>query len=87
VATADDRHKTDDAWKDAEGYWKEYIDAYPDRPGAASARRLRGEVQALRGQTKEAVETWKNVSAPMTPLEKLASLWLAKQLAERKQPG
>ena len=87
VANADDARATDDAWRDAEGYWKEFIENYSDRPGAASVRRLRGEVQALRGQTKEAIETWKNVSAPMTPLEKLASLWLAKQLAERKPEG
>ena len=33
----------------------------------------------MRGEAKEAIRQWQDVSAPMTDLEKLASLWLAKQ--------
>jgi hypothetical protein len=70
------------AWSDAEGYWKDYTDNYPGRPGFNAARLRRGEAQAMRGDIQEAVRTFQDVSAPMTDLEKLASLLLAKQVAQ-----
>jgi hypothetical protein len=75
-------------WIDAEGYWKEFLDAYAGSlwPGVAAARRLRGEAQERLGQKAEALATWRDVSAPMTELEKLAVLWLARQL-DQKPPG
>jgi hypothetical protein len=83
VATPADTRKADDAWKDAEGYWNEYIETYPRRPGQAAARRLRGEALARRGQVKEAIAAWQDTRAPMTDLEKLANAWLVKQLREQ----
>jgi hypothetical protein len=74
-----DAREASEHWKDAEGYWKEYIETYPGRSGLAAARRLYGETWMMRGETKEAIRQWQDVSAPMTDLEKLASLWLAKQ--------
>ncbi len=71
-------------WGNAEGYWKEYLDTNPGRPGVASARRLRGEAQAMLGQREEAAKSLRDVAGPMTDLEKLGSLWLAKQLAGAK---
>jgi hypothetical protein len=72
-------------WTDAEGYWKEYLDQNPGRPGVASGRRLRGEAQAMLGQREEAAKSLGDISAPMADLEKLGCLWLAKQLAAAKR--
>jgi hypothetical protein len=66
-------------WTDAADYWKEFIDINPGRPAVADARRLRGEVLAQLGQVEKAVPLWQDVSAPMSDLEKLAVLWLARQ--------
>jgi hypothetical protein len=77
-SSAADGRKAEVAWKDAAGYWKEYIDSPGDRPGLVAARRLRGEALAMRGQTKEAVAVWRDLSGPMTDLDRLAHLWLAK---------
>jgi hypothetical protein len=74
---AADGQKTDVAWKDAESYWKEYADT--DGPGLIAARRLRGEALANRGMKKEARAVWQDLSGPMTDLDRLAHLWLAKQ--------
>ncbi len=84
AAEADAEHKTlVDDWKDAEEYWKDYVESYADQPGIVSAQLLRAEARALQGQKKEAIKMLQEAAAATTGLEKLACLWLAKQLAER----
>lgn len=67
-------------WTDAEGYWKEFLDANDKRSGLSAGRRLRAQAQAALGQTDDARRSLQDVSEAMTDLEKLACLWLAKQL-------
>ncbi|MFO0843492.1 MAG: hypothetical protein U0797_14005 [Gemmataceae bacterium] len=69
-------------WTDAEGYWKEFLDANPGRPAAPAGRRLRSESQVALGQAEEARKGLEDLSGPMTDLEKLASLWLARRAAQ-----
>lgn len=77
VALPGEAQQARKTWTDAEDYWREYLETYPGRPGVAAARRLRGEALVRLGRGDEAAAVWKDVSAPMTDLEKLASLWLA----------
>jgi hypothetical protein len=79
IAAAGDIDNARKTWIDAEGYWKEFLDNNPGRPGLAAASRLLGEAQLMLGQKDEASKTWKDLSTSMTDLEKLARLWLAQQ--------
>jgi tetratricopeptide (TPR) repeat protein len=63
---------------DAEGYWKEFLDNNPTRPGVASAQFLRAESLAHLGRKDEATKRWKDTSAPQTDLERLGRLWKAR---------
>jgi hypothetical protein len=82
-AQPDDAERARDAWRDAESYWKEFVETYTNHPDLAAARRLRGEALAHLGQTKEAAASWQTWSEGMTPEEKLAGLWLARRVAPR----
>jgi hypothetical protein len=75
-----DVKKARDLWQDALSWWREYETRYPKLPGHAHARRLRGRAEAMRGDWQTAVATWDHLSDTMTPLEKLANLYLARQL-------
>ncbi len=79
----DDADKVLSAWKDAAGYWKEFLDTYPTRNGSVAARLRLAETQAMRGEYPQAEETLKDLSADMTDLEKLARLWLIEQWAKK----
>jgi hypothetical protein len=69
-------------WTDAEGYWKEFLEANAGRPSVPAARRLRAESLAALGQQDEARKSLEDLSGPMSELEKLACLWLAKQTGQ-----
>lgn len=73
-------------WGATESYWKEFVDGNATRPAVAAGRRLHAETLARTGNLEEASKRLQDVSGPMSELEKLASLWLAKQLAARKGP-
>jgi hypothetical protein len=75
-----DAKKARDLWQDALSWWREYETRYPKQPGRDHARRLRGRAEAMRGDRQAAVATWEQLSDTMTPLEKLANLYLARQL-------
>lgn len=79
IAAGSDAANAARAWTDAVSLWQAYLDENPGRPGVAQARRLQAEALLRAGKKDEAVKLWQDVSAPMGELEKLASLWLAKQ--------
>jgi hypothetical protein len=74
-----------DVWKDARGWWEEYSRADRTHPGVVSARRLHGQAEAALGNTAEALRLWRDLSKPMTDPEKLANLYLARQLEKKKK--
>jgi len=78
-----DIEKAKQAWQDARGTWKKYDEDYPQRGDRADARRMRGRAEAMLGDWKAAVASWKTLSEPMTDLEKLASLYQAHQLEKQ----
>jgi hypothetical protein len=79
----EDAIKAAAAWKDAQGYWKEFTDSYPSRLGINAAGLRLSETHAMRGELVEAVQTLRNIPASATDLEKLARLWLARQLEKQ----
>jgi hypothetical protein len=78
-----DVEKAREAWVDARNTWKRYGEDYPAGNERVAVRRLRGRAEAMLGDWKAAVATWKELSDDMTPLEKLASLYLAQQLEKQ----
>jgi hypothetical protein len=81
-----DVEKARAAWFDAKNTWKRYTEDYPKGNESVAVRRLRGRAEAMLGDWKAAAATWKELSDDMTPLEKLASLYLAQQV-EKQQGG
>src|SRR5262249_40831717 len=80
VQAAGDEQKARQAWEQTGEEWKQYLDNYGKRPGAAEARRMLGESRLGEGKPEEAKQIWTE-AAKLTEnnSEKLALLWLAKQ--------
>jgi len=76
--------KTRQAWEHAQNIWKQLEEEYPTHPDVAAARRMRGRAEAMLGDKKAAVATWRQTSDKQPALEKLASLYLAEQLEKQK---
>ncbi len=78
------------AWMDALGWWNKYGDDHPEEdanrlsttPGrAAAVRRMRARAQAMLGEWQAAAATCEDRKEPAPePLERLAALYLARQL-------
>jgi hypothetical protein len=81
-----DVEKARSAWQNAVENWKHFEEDYSIRPDGSAARRLRGRAEAMLGEHKAAIASWKNVSDCPTELEKIASLYLAQQW-QKKQAG
>jgi hypothetical protein len=75
-----DAEKSRTAWQDAQSWWKEYIEKYPTQPGRASALLMLARTQAMLGNLPSAIALLEDTSGPMTPMEKLGHLYLARQL-------
>jgi hypothetical protein len=69
-------------WRDALFWWKEFTEG-PASQAQPAARRLRGRAQAMLGDWQGAVASWQDLSPSMTELEKLASLYRARQVARQ----
>jgi hypothetical protein len=76
----DDTVKAAAAWKEAEGFWKEFTDNYRGGLGIYAVALRRSEAQAKRGDTANAIRTLRNLPDSISDLEKLARLWPARQL-------
>ncbi len=81
-----DVEKARAAWSDARNTWKRYTEEYPQGSERTAARRLRGRAEAMLGNWQAAAATWKQRSDDTTPLEELASLYLAQQI-EKQHAG
>ncbi|HZT36079.1 MAG TPA: hypothetical protein VFA15_09170, partial [Nitrososphaera sp.] len=79
TALASDVEKAKGNWQHAIDNWKSFEDEYPNHPDIFAARRLRGWAEAMVGDSKAAVTTWKKTANAPSELEKLASLFLAQQ--------
>jgi hypothetical protein len=66
--------------KDAEVYWKEYVENYADRPGASAVALRRSETQVMRSEFHEAIRTLETAPDGVSDLEKLARAWLIGRL-------
>ena len=66
--------------------WDQYVDLirYSSRNGAAV--RLLGRAQFLSGNREAAKQTWRDIEQPMTPLEKVALLYLARNAEKERRP-
>jgi hypothetical protein len=65
-------------WVGANGWWDRMASDYGMSLAGPPARQNRGRAEAMLGQWEAAVVTWSDVSGPMTPLEKLAALYRAR---------
>lgn len=68
------------AWQDALGWWTRFLQEQPGRPEAPTARRLQARALAALGKKEEAAKAFKDLSGPMTDLEKIAALYQARTL-------
>jgi hypothetical protein len=75
--------KVRQAWQDARDAWKQHEEDYPNHVDRAAACLLRGRAEAMLGDGKAAVASWKNLPDSATDLEKLAALYLARQLEQQ----
>jgi hypothetical protein len=83
---AQDVENAQKAWRNAVEHWKRFEEDYAKHPDAAAARRLRGWAEAMLGDHPDAIASWKNVADCRTDLEKIASLYLARQW-QKKHPS
>jgi hypothetical protein len=74
-----DIEKAQAAWQRVVDNWKSFEEEHPTHRDSAAARRLRGRAEALLGDHQAAIASWNNVSDCPTEMEKLASLYLARQ--------
>jgi hypothetical protein len=80
-----DLEKAKSDWENALNAWKRFDEDNPKHRDRAAARRLRGRAEAMLGDHKAAIASWKNVADCPTDLEKIASLYLAQQW-QKKHP-
>ncbi|MFM7150321.1 MAG: tetratricopeptide repeat protein, partial [Gemmataceae bacterium] len=76
----DEKANARQAWLDAEGYWKEFLDSFSNRPGAPSARFWLGQALEKLGNLSSAQENYRNANGLSSDMEKLGRLWLASRL-------
>jgi hypothetical protein len=79
-----ENQKARQAWEHAQDIWKQFEEEYPNHLDIAAVRRMRGRAEALLGDKKAALTTWRQTSEKQPVLEKLASLYLAGQLEKQK---
>jgi hypothetical protein len=78
-----DLKKAQETWQDALGTWNQFEESYRlAHPARTAVHSMRGRAEAMIGLTKAASATWKNLPDNATDLEKLAALYLARQLAK-----
>jgi hypothetical protein len=76
-----DVEKAREAWQDALGTWKQFEESYRlAHPARTAVRQMRGRAEAMLGDTKAAAATWKELPDNATDLERLAALYLVRQL-------
>jgi hypothetical protein len=84
AAHSGDSDKARLAWRAALGWWERFRVENPASPARTAARRLQARAELARGNREAAAALLEDVSAPMTPLEKLADLLEAKRIKRAK---
>jgi hypothetical protein len=78
-----DVQKARETWKNAVNRWTNYQEDYPKGPQAVAVRRLLGRARAMLGDAAGAVKAWEDLTEPMAEPEKVAALYLAKQIQKK----
>jgi hypothetical protein len=78
-----DAQKAKETWKNAANWWTKYLEDYPKGSQATAVRRMLGRAKAMLGDVPAAVKAWEDLSEPMTAQEKVASLYLARQVQKK----
>jgi hypothetical protein len=71
------------AWRAAAGWWNSYLDEFGAAHGAASARVFKARALQALGDSDAARSLLKDIPADASPFDRLARLYLAKQLDAR----
>jgi hypothetical protein len=72
-----------EAWDDAGIWWERYLDEYGQGAAAPAARRLRARVCERQGDRETAQNLLADLSGDLTAPEKVARLYLARQLKKK----
>ncbi len=72
------------AWETATEWWQQYLEKYPNRPGAAAARLWLARARAALNDRTGAIRLLQNLSGNLTPLEETARLYRARLLQDKK---
>jgi hypothetical protein len=80
---ASDVQKAKETWKNAVNWWKKYQEDYPKGAQAVAVRRMLGRARAMLGDVPGAVAQWEDLAEPMTEQEKVAVLYLARQVQKK----
>jgi hypothetical protein len=84
-AAETDVKRCQDTWVDARGAWKRFADEFGAGLATPPARQNLARAEAMLGDWQAAEKTFGDTSGPMTPLEKLAALYNARQA--KKHPA
>jgi hypothetical protein len=89
-ATPTELDRCRDRWVGAKGWWDRMASDYGQGMAGPPARQNRGRAEAMLGDWEAAAATWDDVSGPMSPLDKLAALYRAREarthLAAKSKP-
>jgi len=72
------------AWQNAADWWSTYLEEYADAPTAPAARFHASRAHRMLGEREAAIGLLRDVSGKLTDLEKVAHLYLARQLEQKK---
>jgi hypothetical protein len=85
-ATPADVDRCRDAWRDAKDWWVRFTTNYGAGIAAGPARRNRARAEAMLGDWESAAKTFGDTSGTMTPPEKIAALYNARQAKKHLMP-
>src|SRR5262249_26940862 len=72
-----------ESWRAAAYWWETFLDKYPRSPAVSAARLWRARALEKLGDRTSAAALLQNLSGDLTPLEKTARLYLARQLTSK----
>jgi hypothetical protein len=75
----EDERRAREAYRAAEGWWRESLSLFPKAATVPAIRRLRGEALWALGQKEEARAMWKDIPWVFVPAERVAGPWLSRQ--------
>jgi hypothetical protein len=83
---ASDVERCRQAWADAKGWWDHFAADYGRGPAATAARQNLGRAEAMLGDWQAAASTWGDAGGSMTPPERLAALYRAREARMQLPP-